>query len=240
MTPAEGTIPPPGTTPDDVAANVRSNYVVWDQKHDWSDDGDEWTGQATACGVPYAVWKDSLVEHLIRPNLGGEILEIAPGHGRWSAYLVPGAAFCTLVDLSPSCLDFCRRKFAAASNVDYFLTTGTSLPHACPGQIDFVWSYDAFVHMAPGVVRSYVTEIARVLRPDGKAILHHADIPDPGGHEQDRHPGWRSAVNRALVQSAAAASGLSVERQFVYWDEARRIGVPRFGDAITVLRKPRR
>lgn len=224
---------------DDVSANVRANYVKWDQKHHWSADGGEWTGQAALCGVSYEVWKDSLVEHLIRPHLGGEVLEIAPGHGRWSAYLIPASAFCTLVDLSPSCLDFCRQKFVAATNVDYFLTTGTSLPRYCSGQTDFVWSYDSFVHMAPAVVRAYLAEIARVLRPGGKAIIHHADIRDPAAHDQDTHPGWRSAVNREIVQFGAEAAGLNVERQFVFWDEAQRIGVPRFGDAITALKKPK-
>jgi ubiquinone/menaquinone biosynthesis C-methylase UbiE len=160
------------------------------------------------------------------------------GHGRWSKYFVAASKTCILVDLSPSCLDFCRQKFAAAPNIDYFLTTGTSLPHFCSDQIDFVFSYDSFVHIAPAVVRAYLIEIARVLRSRGKAILHHADIRDVADHSQDKHPGWRSAVNRHVVRSDAEAAGLNVTRQFVFWDERNRLGVPRFGDVISELNKP--
>jgi ubiquinone/menaquinone biosynthesis C-methylase UbiE len=207
--------------------------------HKWREDGDEWKGQARLCGVPYDVWKQSLVDTLILPNIAPEktVIEIGPGRGRWSAFLAQGSAFCTLVDISPNCLQHCRDRFSSLGNIEYFLTPGTSLPHSCTGQIDFVWSYDAFVHMAPDVVALYLSEIARVLRPDGVAILHHANIGNLSSHVQDEHPGWRSAVDNALIRHCAEQSALRVDRQFVYWDEARKIGVPNFGDSITVLRR---
>ena len=221
--------------------NLRQNYLVWNKQHDWSEDGDEWKGQAHACGLPYDVWKGSLAAALILPNTGSErnILEIGPGHGRWSAYLIPNSQFCTLVDLSPNCLDYCRTRFGASENVEYFLTTGASLPRYCAAAIDFVWSFDAFVHMAAEVINQYLAEIARVLRPTGIAILHHSNIEDLNSHQQGMHIGWRSAVNNDLVRSVAEHAGLTVERQFVYWDEMKKIGVPNFGDSITVLRQAR-
>jgi hypothetical protein len=121
--------------------------------------------------------------------------------------------------------------------VDYFLTTGTKLPHYCDGQIDFVWSYDSFVHMAPEVIHAYMSEIARVLRSAGVAIIHHANIVNLSAHKQDKHPGWRSAVDNAVIQRAAERGGLAVERQFVYWDEGKKIGVPNFHDSVSLLRR---
>ena len=225
--------------PDDSTNNVSQNYVIWNNRHDWPQDGDEWTGQAELCGVSYSSWKDSLVSRLILPNAGctKNVLEIGPGHGRWSSFLIPNSAFCTLVDLSPNCLDYCRMRFSQSSNVEYFLTTGTSLPRYCDAQIDFVWSYDSFVHMSPGVIARYVAEIARVLRPTAVAIIHHANIRDLSSHCQDAHPGWRSAVDNALLRSYAQQSRLMVEQQFVYWDEDKKIGVPNHGDSITVFRR---
>ncbi len=226
--------------PDAVNVNILKNYVTWNDRYHWSADGDEWTGQAARCGIPYEAWKESLIERMIRPHVGQtrNVIEIAPGHGRWSEVLVPNSAFCTLVDLSSECLVKCRKRFASHSNVEYFLTTGTALPRYCTGQIDFVWSYDSFVHMAPEIVADYLGEIARVLRPGGLAILHHANISELSSHDQDKHPGWRSAVNNSVVQRFAARSSLIVERQFMYWDEDRKIGVPNFGDSLTVLRRP--
>lgn len=223
-----------GTNP-----NIVKNNATWNDRHHWSADGDEWTGQAACCCIPYEAWKQSLIDNLIRPHVGKarHVLEIAPGHGRWSGVLIANSGFCTLVDLSANCLVHCRKRFSSEPNVEYFLTTGTSLPRYCTSQIDFVWSFDSFVHMAPEIVSSYLAEIARVLRPGGLAILHHANITNVSNHVQDAHPGWRSAVNNALLRDFAVEAGLSVERQLVYWDEVGKIGVPNFGDSITMLRQ---
>jgi len=86
-------------------------------------------------------------------------------------------------------------------------------------------------------VREYISEIARVLKPGGRAVLHHAGIADVGAHRQKDHEGWRSAVNEHVVRDFASEAGLNVETQLTYWDEAGKIGVPRFGDKISVLRR---
>src|SRR5690349_17953715 len=73
--------------------SVAENLKTWDQAHAWPEDGDEWKGQAVVCGVPYEDWKQSLVERLIDPYLppGASVMEIAPGHGRWTGYLAERA-----------------------------------------------------------------------------------------------------------------------------------------------------
>jgi ubiquinone/menaquinone biosynthesis C-methylase UbiE len=219
--------------------NIQGNLTWWDNAENWQNQGDEWQGQAHVCGIPYSDWKLSLVENLIRPNAGRgrHVLEIAPGQGRWTEFLAETSAFTTLVDLSPNCLSYCQRRFAAKTNVDYFLTTGMSLPHYCTEQINFIWSYDAFVHMHAEVIASYLSECARVLKNGGTAIIHHANVRDLASHVQDKAPGWRSAVNAGLVRQYAEAVGLVVKSQITYWDEPRTVGVPRFDDKITILTK---
>ena len=226
--------------PSVASANLQQNYLKWNTQYDWPEDGDEWKGQAQTCGIPYDVWKASLVTTLILPNVGPNrnVLEIGCGHGRWSSYLIENSAFCTLVDISPNCLDHCRIRYNASRKVEYFLTTGAYLPHYCDADIDFVWSYDSFVHMAPEVIDQYLFEIARVLRPTGAAIIHHANITDLSSHDQNKSLGWRSAVNNSLVHALVDRTGMRVERQFVYWDEVNKIGVPNHADSITVIRQP--
>ncbi len=46
---------------DEPSGNVRANLAKWDNDHKWELDGDEWSGQAAVCGVPYQVWKNSLI-----------------------------------------------------------------------------------------------------------------------------------------------------------------------------------
>lgn len=219
--------------------NIRANYTLWDSTYLWPEDGDEWKGQAATCGLPYEEWKLSLIDHLIRPYVHGNVVEIGPGHGRWSEHIIPRADHSILADLSASCLAFCRGRFSQAQNVEYFLTAGASLPHFASGRVDCVWSYDAFVHMAPAVVAGYLASIARVLRPGGRAVLHHANVPDPANHEQNSHAGWRSAVDAALVRETALRLGFRVVDQFVFWDKHRSVGVPNYDDRITILEKPK-
>lgn len=223
-------------SPDD---NIRANYALWDSNYDWPEDGDEWKGQAALCGLPYDDWKASLVDHLIRPYVHGNVIEIGGGHGRWSEHIIPLSERCMLVDLSSSCLAFCRNRFGHLQNVEYFLTPGTSLPYFASGRVDCVWSYDAFVHMAPEVVSGYLESIARVLRLGGRAVLHHANVPNPENHDQDLYPnpGWRSAVDASMVRQMAEAQGLRVVGQFVYWDSERRVGVPNYDDRVTIVEK---
>lgn len=223
-----------------MSDNVANNLKRWDQDHAWPEHGDEWNRQATACGIDYPSWKDSLVSHLIVPNVNAttHVLEIAPGHGRWTEHLIARAGHVTAVDLSPSCIAFCEARFRDASNIDYFVTDGTSLPPDATAQIDFVWSFDAFVHMDRDVIGAYLKEIARVLKPGGTAIIHHSNVADLDKHTQAKAEGWRAPMTAALFAELAQAAGFEVVSQFVYWDDPNKIGVPRLGDRITQLKKP--
>ena len=86
---------------------IDNNFATWDRRHGWPLDGDEWDGQARDCGQPYERWKKSLVDTLILPNIsnGSVVLEIAPGHGRWSKEIAGVAKELILVDLSPTCIE---------------------------------------------------------------------------------------------------------------------------------------
>jgi ubiquinone/menaquinone biosynthesis C-methylase UbiE len=219
--------------------NIQKNLEIWDQTYAWPEHGDEWDGQAALCGIPYAKWKESMVQHLLVPHFDNRshVLEIAPGHGRWTEYLVKLAGHVTVVDLSPTCLDHCRNRFQAHRNIDYVLTTGDRLPCCADDQIDFVWSYDSFVHMDRSVIRAYLGEIRRVLKAGASAIVHHSNVEDPATHQQDSAPGWRSAMNAELMRELAQDAGLSVVSQFAYWDDENKIGSPRFGDRFTHMRR---
>jgi ubiquinone/menaquinone biosynthesis C-methylase UbiE len=218
-----------------MLANVKNNLQLWDHDYDWTADGDEWEYQADRSGVSYSEWKSSLVSHLIEPYArDADVIEIAPGHGRWSEFIIGMCRHATLVDLGPNCLEYCRTRFAENANVDYFLTTGTQLPFYAAGAIDFVFSYDSFVHMSADVIQSYMAEIARVLKTGGTAIIHHAEIADPASYQQT-YTGQRSATNSAMVRGFAEQRGLTVSRQSAVWDEARGIGCAE--DAVTLITK---
>ena len=241
--------------------SIENNLRVWDAEYPWSQDGDEWDGQARVCGQPYEAWKRSVVETFITPHISASsrVLEIGPGHGRWSKEIVDRCQELVLVDLSPTCLEHCRRLFKDREHVVYQVTDGLSLPNVAEASIDFLWSYDAFVHMEAEVVAAYLGEMQRVLKTKGRAIVHHAGRRDVflplrflrgfgrGGSElYDRltlgrardDGGWRSDVSRSLLRRLARRRGLSVDRQIDRWGRHGEFGVPRYRDAITILSKP--
>lgn len=252
---------------------VHNNLVQWDARDPWTGDGDAWDGQARACGVPYADWKAGIMaRYLPLFPRQGTIVEIGPGHGRWSEFLVDHAGLLVLCDIAPNCLDACRQRLTGRGRLRTHLARSADLPADLTTAVDAIWSYDCLVHVAAEECRSYLAEIARVLRPGGVAVLHHAGGPTgglfgaaallarwigPGRRPQARpdeaareatpdesaERGWRSPLSCADVKAWARAAGLAVVRQESQWTWRSphgrvRIGVPRFGDCITVLRKP--
>ena len=92
------------------------------------------------------------------------VLEIAPGHGRWTNEMVEHCARLILVDVSSSCIEFCKNRFVAYDNMVYIVNDGQMLPGVANASVDFVWSFDSFVHMEIDVIESYLAEIQRVLK----------------------------------------------------------------------------
>ncbi len=239
---------------------VEENFRLWNHQYRWLHDGDEWDGQAHACGQPYPAWKQSVIELLIQPNLNATatVVEIGPGHGRWSQAIAPACSTLILVDLSPNCIAYCQQRLAAYANVLYLVNDGWQLSGIADNSVDFVWSYDCFVHLEAAVLQSYLDEIKRVLRPNGKAMLHH-----PGRHHWWRQlaglerlgqwgkrayhglsigcwngkDGYRSQLSKEAVTRLAKAAHLQVEAQIQWWGEAKSFGIPRYNDWITILRK---
>jgi ubiquinone/menaquinone biosynthesis C-methylase UbiE len=241
---------------------VEEQLRFYEQRYGWPRDGDEWDGQARACGQPYDAWKQSLVETFLVPNVppGGVVLEIGAGHGRWSKAAVPHCGELILVDLSPRCVEFCQRLLARYDHVRYLANDGLTLTGVADGSVDLVWAFDTFVQIDRATIESYLGEIRRVLKPGGRAVLHHAGRAHAFlwlgflmywkygkrlyklismGELRDTD-GWRSNVSRRLFHRLATGQGLTVEAQVRSWGPAGEFGVPRFGDHIAVLRKAAR
>ena len=201
--------------------SVATNREVW-SGWEWSGGGEEWTASID--------WKRSVIEDVLEQVMpvGGTILEIGPGAGRWTEALHGRADRLILVDITDTTLALCRELLGDPPDVSYLRTDGASLREVATGCLDAVWSFDAFVHIAPLDVASYLGEIGRTLRPGGTALIHHTGRRDRAG--------WRSPMTAALFANLAREGGLTVERQFDTW-AGGRFGVDRQGDVLTLLRR---
>lgn len=197
------------------------NYFIW-QTYDWSAQGEEWT--------PSEGWKQTLIDEVLLKHVlpGKTVLEIGPGAGRWSVILQSFAKKLILVDISDRCIELCRQRLAAYDNVEYHVNDGSNLSFLPSKSIDYVWSFDVFVHIEPRETASYLSEIKRVLVPGGRALVHH---PVSGG----MHGGWRSSTTQEQFNRMLAEHGLRVLAQFDSWGETNAHGVRKYHDAISVI-----
>ena len=153
--------------------SVEQNTEVWDQTYSWTQHGDEWSEDF---GNTEAMWWFALRTRLHRYLPADTIIEIAPGHGRWTEYLRHLCRSLVIVDLSENCIATCKKRFANASNITYVVNDGRSLDTVPDNSIDFAFSFDSLVHCEKDVIAAYLNEIARTLKPDGVGFVHHSNI----------------------------------------------------------------
>ena len=152
--------------------SITENLGLWGSQRAWSQDGDEWS---EFWGTARAQWFGCLLPRVF-PFLHGRILEIAPGHGRWTQFLTGHCESLIGIDLAPACVSRCIDRFAQLPHVNFCVNDGSSFPMIGSGTIDFAFSFDSLVHAEADVMESYVKELARVLKPGGVAFLHHSNL----------------------------------------------------------------
>ena len=154
---------------------VEENKKVWDQTYDWHQAGDEWS---KAWGGVYAQWYGVLLPRLYRFLPAQTMLEISPGYGRWSQFLVELCTSLIIVDISETCIKACRERFSNKAHISYHVNDGKSLGMIADNSVDFVFSFDSLVHVDDDIIEEYVYQISRKLTSNGVAFLHHSNLGD--------------------------------------------------------------
>ena len=215
---------------------TEQNFVAWEHDYEWSAEGDEWS---VSWGTAAAQWHGCLLPRLRHFLPARHILEIAPGHGRWTQYLLDLAERLTIVDLSPACIEVCGRRFARHEHIEYVVNDGRSLTAVADASIDLVFSFDSLVHVEADTINDYLHEICRVLGPDGAAFVHHSNIGQyvmDVEREADALPATHSralSVTADRFDEMASAAGLRcISQELIAWGGERLI------DSISVVTPP--
>ena len=238
--------------------SVDDNLSTWEGAGgDWWEQGDEWSGE---WGGAVSQWNSMLLPRVGRFFPTGRLVEIAPGFGRWTQFLLPLCSSYIGVDLTPRCVETCRQRFADVTHAEFHQNDGRSIPMVQDRSADVVFSFDSLVHVEMDVLRAYVKELARVLDDDGVAFIHHSNAGTvartlernrPIVARRDRIPGpvqrglefaglldrdhWRAlGPTAAQVSAAVSDAGLQcVTQELVPWG-VRRVLL----DSFTVITRP--
>ncbi len=208
--------------------NLSENRAVWQES--------EYYAQAE----PFikAQW-DVHIAPLVQGSDFTSTLDLAAGAGRNSDLLKEMAKELWIVDINQTNIDRCKARFAGYTGpcqMKYAVNDGTSLPMIPTASITFVYSFDAMVHFDPQVIRQYVREFARIMKPGAKGFCHHSNYgswaPDPFSHWQS-NPHWRSHMTASLFVQFCKEAGLEVTKQVIHgWGGMENL------DCFSCFRKP--
>lgn len=154
--------------------------------YSWPEQGDEWSKE---WGGAESQWHATLWPRVFRFLPAGRVLEIAPGFGRWTRFLLGQCREYVGVDMNPACTEACEKRFASAAHARFATNDGRSLDAVPDEWIDFAFSFDSLVHAEVDVIDAYLASLSQKLAPDGVAFLHHSNL---GEYR------WSHQVSRAL------------------------------------------
>jgi SAM-dependent methyltransferase len=152
---------------------VEANRELWGAAYDWPEEGGEWSAP---WGGTVTQWYTSILPRLHPFLPARRVLEIAPGYGRWSSFLIAACESYVGVDLAATAVEACRKRFVDATHASFHVNDGRSLAAVDDGTVDLAFSYDSLVHVEEDVIGAYLAELARKLAPDGVAFLHHSNL----------------------------------------------------------------
>lgn len=224
-------------------ATVEENRRYWEEVYSWSQGGEEWS---RGWGGTAALWKGSLLPRLQRFLPAPTVLEIAPGHGRFTPYLKEHCQRYIGVDISPRCIEVCRQRFP---HDEFHVNDGQSLSAVADRSVDLAFSFFSLIHAEEDTMAGYLHELARVLKPGGGAFLHHSNLKEHESYFRKTArlpkplsrwlfglglldlPQWRAtSVSARTVANLAGEAGLAVLTQ-----ETVNFGSRRTIDAFTSL-----
>jgi ubiquinone/menaquinone biosynthesis C-methylase UbiE len=114
-------------------------------------------------------------DRFVLPYVSSEqtAVEIGPGGGRWSRYLL-GFKKLYLVDYHQELLDEVKKNFSKP-NMEFIKNNGTDFPGVASRSIDYLFSFGCFVHLDVDLIDAYLTNMRSILKSGANAVIHYSD-----------------------------------------------------------------
>ena len=115
-------------------------------------------------------------EKYVLPFVNAEhvAVEIGPGGGRWTLYLLGFQTLYT-VDYHQELLDELARNFRRYRNIRLIKNDGTNFPEIAPDSIDYNFSFGTFVHFDFGLIEQYLHAMRSIAKPGANIVIQYSD-----------------------------------------------------------------
>jgi ubiquinone/menaquinone biosynthesis C-methylase UbiE len=158
------------------------------------------------------------------------VIDLAAGHGRNCTELRKVAEHILVLDIQPGNVDVCRERFAGDPKFEFAVNNGYDLRPAGDADYTLVYCFDAMVHFHRDVIKAYLVDTLRVLKPGGHGFFHHSNYT--GSDDWWTAPGNRAYMSKDLFAEYAREAGLAVVSQRVIdWGDPEH-------DCLTLVRRP--
>ena len=201
------------------------NLKKWNETWDWEGSKPGWCFYNEK---NEADWRSMIMPRIWDFVPCTTILEIAPGHGRWTHFLKGLCQQLNVVDMAPNCIEACQKRFAEDKNICYYVNDGLDLSFLLDGQLDFAFSFDSLVHVDLEVIDSYLGFLARKLSKDGVGFFHHSNgaaLSKGNGIQDGKIKGGRSTqVSAEIFEQVCHKYGLlCISQEIINWNSPEPI-----------------
>jgi len=146
------------------------------------------------------------------------VIDLAAGHGRNTRKLREIANKLYVVDIREENIQFCQQRFGEGQKIIYLQNDGFTLNGIANVEVSLVYCFDAMVHFDSDVIRSYLREFYRVLKPGGYGFCHHSNYDENPSGDLHSNPGWRNFMSQNLFLHYCIKERLEVVKsQVIDW-----------------------
>ncbi len=131
--------------------------------------GLEWGNPETIEPLRY-IKKQFILPYVNEQSTG---LEIGPGGGRWTQYLLKFDRL-YLVDYHQELLNELKSNFNQ-SNFIWIKNNGTDFPNIPKNSIDFLFSFGVFVHLDLELIEEYLNNIFLIAKSNSNLVIQYSD-----------------------------------------------------------------
>jgi ubiquinone/menaquinone biosynthesis C-methylase UbiE len=158
--------------------------------------------------------RDRYVLPYVKPDQVG--LEIGPGGGRWTRYLLDFRRL-YVVDYHAELLKELGGRFNKP-NMRFIVNNGTDFPGVPEKSVDYVVSIACFVHLEPHLIAAYLKNITTILKPGGKVFITFSDKTKVGAQINATFSENSPAQMREMVTGAGFR--ILEEDSTILWNSA--------------------